>query len=765
MPRGATVVLAGLLLAALAQANPDAPGATGETVFAEGEARVQAALLVDAEAVAAGDRVRVGVRFTMAPGWHIYWRNSGDSGRPTKLTWRPGGAEMGATAWPAPRVFREADGALLTYGYDGDVLLAHEAIVPANARGDWLLEVDAELVACEFECIPGSVSLSKRVPVAGVTTPAQPTTRERFDLAATRVPQPAASLGVSIASRLSQHAVRPGDTFRFALDVTSCEDGDRSCRPWSLATTHADEAFLPGTSSDPRLVPVGLGVPPAAFGGFSILVEGRAWDDPGVDLEHVRGVVPLVRDDRIVPVEVEVDIRRARADAAIVRADDGGFAVVNPLASPTTGDGHGALPATTAAPVSLVAAIFFALIGGLVLNLMPCVLPVLALKVFGIAELAHADRGRVVASGLAYLAGVLLSMAALAATVIGLREAGTAVGWGFQLQTPSFVAAICTLLVVFALNLFGVFEITLQPSGPGVASDGDAHSTRRSLLEGALAVVLATPCTAPFLGTAVGFAFASSGLVIVGIFLAIGVGLAAPYVLITLVPGWARLVPRPGPWMLHLRTGLGFALLATVVWLTWVAGRTTGVDGQTLLVVYLLAIAFLTWIGGVFQAASRAGAARIMAVVSVGVIGVGLGLLPLDPAPAAPPTSTAGGASSIDWRPWDPAAIERERAAGRPVFVDFTADWCITCKVNETVVLSTDEVAEALERGGFVSFKADWTRYDDAIRAALAVHGRAGVPLYLVYPAGSAGEAEVLPELLTLEATLEALRSAANPPI
>ena len=763
MRGGSAVAVLCLAVAALAQASPRLSPSSAETVFAAGEAKVRTELLVDASTVAPGDRVRVGVRFTMDPGWHIYWRNSGDSGRPTALTWRTGGAELGPTAWPAPRVFREAGGALLTYGYDGDVLLTHEAVVPGDARGAWPIEVDVDLVACEFECIPGSTQLARTVEVAASTTPADRAIRDRFELAETRVPRPGDDLGVSIASRISQRAVRPGDTFRVALEVSSCEDGDTDCIPWSLAASRADETFFPASGTDPRLVPVGLGSAPATFGAFTLLVEGRAWDDPGVDVEPVRGVLPLVRDGRVVPVAVEFDLPRARAEAPVGLARSDRFEVVNPLAAATNDDGHGERASPSAAGVSLGAALLLALLGGLVLNLMPCVLPVLALKVFGIAELAHAERGRVVQSGLAYLAGVLVSMAVLAATVIGLREAGTAVGWGFQLQAPIFVAAISSLLVLFALNLFGVFEITFQPAGPGVATEGDAHSSRRSFLEGALAVVLATPCTAPFLGTAVGFAFASSSAVILGIFVAIGVGLAAPYVLITLVPGWARLVPRPGPWMLHLRTGLGFALLATAVWLSWVAGRTTGVDGQTLLVVHLLTIAFLAWIGGVFQAKSRRGPARGMAVLTLAATVTGLTLLPLEPTPVTGASATTTrDASGIDWRPWDPAEIERERAAGHPVFVDFTADWCITCKVNETVVLSDDAIADALELGGFVSFKADWTRYDEAIREELAAHGRAGVPMYLVYPRGGTGEAKLLSELLTLDTTLEALRSAAD---
>jgi thiol:disulfide interchange protein DsbD len=309
------------------------------------------------------------------------------------------------------------------------------------------------------------------------------------------------------------------------------------------------------------------------------------------------------------------------------------------------------------------------------------------------------------------------------------------------------------------MNLFGVFEVTFQPSGPELAPTA-SHSPQRSFFEGTLAVVLATPCTAPFLGTAVGFAFAGSTAVIFTIFAAIGVGLAAPYLLVTLVPGWARFVPRPGAWMLRVRAALGFSLLAVAVWLLWVAGRALGVDAQALLLAYLVGVAFLVWILGGLQAASRVGAARGLAVGIAGVVAVSLASLPLEPKPRAAPAAAAS--DPIDWQAWDLAAIARERAAGRPVFVDFTADWCITCKVNETVVLANDAVEGELARWSYATFKGDWTLHDEAIGQQLAAWGRAGVPMYLVYPADPTAEAKLLPELLTVEGTIEALRAAGD---
>ena len=550
------------------------------------------------------------------------------------------------------------------------------------------------------------------------------------------------------------------------LEIVSCEgsqpDSATDCRPWTLDTSRADEAFIPWEQSNLALLALGLSHPPVAASerasGFSLVLNAHAYAaEPQLDGQRLRGLVPLARPGAHTHLEVDVPLALAPAGA-----DSAAFEVVAALRTPLPGEGHEEETASHSgvAGVSLAWALVLGLLGGLILNLMPCVLPVLAIKVFGIADLARAERSHVVKHGVAYLAGVLASMAVLAGVVVALRAAGTAVGWGFQLQDPAFLAVICTVLVIFAMNLFGVFEITLQPSGPGPSSQAGPAKPARSFFEGTLAVVLATPCTAPFLGTAVGFAFASEAAVIFAVFASVGVGLAAPYVLVTLVPGWSRFIPRPGAWMLRVRQALGFSLLATVVWLAWVAGRAIGINAEALLLAHLIAIAFLVWIFGAVQAAARPVATRVVAVVTAVLAVVSLAVLPLAPQERDPSTLQGSSSDGIDWLAFDPVAIERARAAGRPVFVDFTADWCITCKVNEALVLSDEAVREELVRWDFASFKADWTLRDDAITRALAQWGRAGVPMYLVYPADPTKPPQLLPELLTLGATLEALRVA-----
>lgn len=749
-----------------AEAELGSAGPRGEYALDGDEARVGAELLVDADSVAAGDRVRIGVLIDLDPDWHIYWRNPGDAGAATELKWRAPDAEIGPTRWPAPRVFREAEGILTTFGYEVDVLLASDAVVSDEAQGIWRLKVETTFVACRIECIPGRIRLAREIPVTARGARPPDTIRDRFDLAESRLPRTPESLGVVVKARTSHDAARAGDDVALVLEVLSCVDDDADCRPWTLDATYANQAFVPEVVSNLGLSALGLARPPTEpmenARGFALVFAAHAYEDePNIERQRLRGVVPVSRADGTAQLAVDVPIAHAAANA-----DAAAFEVIAALPSPPRDAGHAggavpdaATPRGLGAP-SLGLALLLGLLGGLILNLMPCVLPVLAIKIFAIANLARAERSHIVQHGFAYLAGVLVSMATLAAVVVALRAAGTSVGWGFQLQNPVFLAAVCTILVVFSMNLFGAFEITLQPAGPDLGPTVGPASPARSFFEGTLAVVLATPCTAPFLGTAVGFAFAGSGAVIFAVFAAIGVGLASPYVLVTLVPGWARFIPRPGAWMLRVREALGFSLLATVAWLAWVAGRTIGVDAQGLLLAHLVAIAFLVWMFGAAQAAARPVATRVVAVATVAFVVVSLATLPLAPAPRDAAPNAEPSADEIGWLTFDPSAIDRERATGRPVFVHFTADWCITCKVNEMAVLSDVAVHDELARWNFATFKADWTLHDDEITRELAVWGRAGVPMYLVYPADPAREPELLSELLTLDATLETLRAA-----
>ncbi len=410
------------------------------------------------------------------------------------------------------------------------------------------------------------------------------------------------------------------------------------------------------------------------------------------------------------------------------------------------------------ATVSWLGAIALGWLGGLVLNLMPCVLPVLAIKLAALAELAQRSRREQIRHAAAYAAGIALSMLALAAVVVVLRGAGTSVGWGFQLQEPVFVVAICALLVAFAANLFGAFEIAVDVSRIG-ALGSRAPGAARSFFDGLLAVALATPCSAPFLGTAVGFAFASPAPIIAAIFLSIGLGLASPFLLAAGSPAIARRIPRSGPWMADLRAVLGFALLLTVIWLLWILGRVSGPDAIAPALVLLLAIAAASWTLGFAQRRGRSLSGIAIALVLGAIAAPGIVTFHLEPGTPAEPAAPIARA-----RAFSADAVRESLAAGHPVFVYFTADWCVTCKVNERA-LADRRIEPELARGGYDVYRADWTRRDAAIGAALAALGKAGVPAYAVYTAADPARPRLLPELLSADVLLTALRDAAPAPV
>lgn len=391
--------------------------------------------------------------------------------------------------------------------------------------------------------------------------------------------------------------------------------------------------------------------------------------------------------------------------------------------------------------LSIGLALLFALLGGLLLNLMPCVLPVLTVKVLGMLRLAGEPRAAR-KHGWAYGAGVVGSMVALAAIVLAFRAAGTELGWGFHLQEPRFVAAMAILLVVLALGFFGVVHFRVSTVRLDARVDA-SEGLRRSVGEGVLAVILATPCTAPFLGSAVGFALTQPSWVIVATFAAVGIGLAAPFVVLVHVPALLQRMPKPGAWMEALERLLGFALLGTAVWLTWIYGQTMGVDGVAILLGATLTIGLGVWAFGRWPGWRAGVLAALLASASVAVL-----------AQQTPVEST----SHAEWQAWEPAAVRAELASGRRAMVVFTADWCVTCKVNERFVLSSDEVRDELD--GVAVFVADWTQRDERIRQELSRHARAGVPLTLLYRPEAPESPEVLPELLTTEIVLDALRRA-----
>lgn len=768
--------------------------AFGEGPFSAGEAVVEARLLIDAGETNPGATVRVGVLFTLDPHWHIYWRNSGQAGLPTELVWS-GDLLPGELHWPAPDAFSEAGGFIVTYGYSDEVLLWADATVPEDASGTLRVSVHADYLACADTCIPQVLDLSRELQVGPMFRAAPNEVIAAFNHYRRRLPVSAEEAGVTVETALSQEAVRPGDEFQLALGVVHCPTpvaDDASCRRTLPAEPAA--AFIPEDLPGLHLSVEDTWAYPDVYSGQVVLLSGRAGrDDPGGESQPIRGLLTFVdgRGERQA-VAIETSLPRAPSGAVVAPA-------ASPLLSrptgmsgggtPSVGEGTGAAVdpdvvdraaasgvdaasvATLTGPgrpggFSLLQALLWAFLGGMILNVMPCVFPVLAIKASGLSAFGQRPRREVAGDVAAYSFGILVAMWALVAAVLALRNAGTAVGWGFQFQHPVFVAVAGGVLTLFALNLFGVFELSSVDAGVGAAA-AKAEGRRKSMLEGILAVMLATPCTAPLLGTAVGFALvAGSALDVLLIFSAIGLGLALPFALVAMIPGLTKVLPKPGMWMVRFKQLMGFLVLGTLVWLVWVLGALAGTDGIVRFLIFLIAVALGGWIiGGIQQSNGNLGFAVTVAAIVIALAGIAV--LDFDTSAPTAQAGVGGGehdGEGIQWEPWTDESIAAALDEGRPVFVDFTAAWCTTCQVNERVVLHSDRVLAAVEEHDVAMLIADWTRPDERIRLRLAEFGRAGVPMYLVYSPRAPEAPVLLPEIITPELVATAMAEAALGP-
>ncbi len=724
-----------LTLAATAQEHGPAPqvpaSARGESAYDDGEAHVRGYLITDVSRVTAGETLRAGILYQMDPGWHIYWQDPGEAAIPTELSVETLQGSAGAVQWPMPSVFRESNGFITTFGYAGEVLLFSEVEVTDDS-GVLELSVKSDFLACKVECVPGSLELTRTIPLGSSTAPSSE--QDLFTRFASRVPQLNHDPKLQLTTQTSPSPVGPNQAFTTWLEVRCA-----SCTTLELGGPVADTFVPRGIAGVNRLEPLRV---IAIENGLAIEMSSESGADVIEEPQALTGVLALVVDGAPVQIEVASTLPRA--------ASSGG------RAAPTyAADSSNALLASTGPSGSLLSiwqVLLFALLGGLLLNLMPCVLPVLAIKIVSFAELAHKDRREVLLYSAAYGVAVVGSMLALAALVVALKAAGTSIGWGFQFQSPLFVAIVGGLLVAFALNLFGVFEVMVGAGSLGAAAD-QATGVRRSFLEGVLAVILATPCTAPLLGSAVGFALSQSPWVIFSVFGIIGVGLAAPFVVLTLIPGGHRFVPKPGNWMVTLKHVLAFALLASAVWLAWIVGRGYGPDAMAGALAFFVAVGVAAWAFGRWQLAPIRARFASIGFAALLLVAAGVGFLRFDAV-----ASEAG----LDWQAFNDEAIGRDLAEGKPVFVNFTADWCITCKVNEQTVLTLPSVQKAADFYDIALYKADWTRRDPEIERALARYGKAGVPAYVLYNPRKPRAPLVLPELLSVDVLEEAFASVAQ---
>lgn len=677
-------------------------------------------LVAERPAVAPGDRFHVGLRIRHDPEWHTYWINPGDSGLATRIDWRlPEGVSAGEIAWPAPRRFDI--GGIVNFGYEDDLLLPVPVTVdPGVAPGTRLeLGAKASWLICKDICIPGDAELSVAVDVvaSGSTTPAASSdVTEAFVSAMAAMPKALPGIGARFAGR--------GDAIDIAID--GLPDG-----------------------TDPGA----LEIFPVAQ---QILASAAA---PAVALEGGAIGVRTPKNDYFVGLPERIDLvvvhgSGAAREAWAVPAGPGEFPAIAASASPA---GEAASDARTAkdgaSSPGLLLAMLFALAGGVILNLMPCVFPVLALKAMGLMHSAH-DRRLARRHGLFYLAGVLASFLALGGLLVGLRAGGEALGWGFQLQVPWVVGGLALLMLAMGLSLSGLYEIGGRWMNLGselAGGDGD----RSSFFTGVLAVLVASPCTAPFMGPALGYAATQPAVVALAVFGALGLGLALPIVLISFQPTLARWLPRPGAWMDTFKQAMAFPLYLTAVWLLWVLGRQAGIDALAVVLAGATAMAFGLWLFG----RSSSVFVRAAAVLSLALAAASLAWASTREAPAG---ADAVAAARASYEPWTPARHAALRAEGQPVLVNMTAAWCITCLANERVALSSARFHEELERHGIAYLKGDWTHRDPAITEYLARYGRNGVPLYVVYPRGT-GDGEVLPQLLTPDLVSQALARAAGP--
>ncbi|MEC9251195.1 MAG: protein-disulfide reductase DsbD domain-containing protein [Pseudomonadota bacterium] len=671
---------------------------------------VEAQLIAERAATTPGDAFHIGLHQIIPEDWHTYWRNPGDFGLPLELQWDlPAGVEIGEVIWPAPEELPLADGAIMDYGYHDEVVLAMPVTLSPDFQDETLvLNVVADWQVCEEVCVPETRELSLTIDVG-----AEPwNTEEAFWMI-----QAALEAEPRAAENLSGTMQRFGDRLVLMLE------GDHLDGEWRELTFFPFDGALIAHAVEPA----------------------QQWDEAGrlnLTYETSFKTAPQIAFPQTGLLSVE---RHSGGD--LWERDVVEFQI--------TGGDVGIVPATPAeasspAPAvdaNLVTMLVFAFLGGLILNLMPCVFPVLSIKVLKFVEIAHKDAARVRSYGVLFLIGVVASFVVLAGLLVGLREFGLPVAWGFQLQLPIVVAILALLFFVIGLNLLGVFEIgtSVQGLGAGLA-DGDG--AKGAFFTGVLAVVVAAPCVGPLAAGALGLALTQPVLVVLAVAAMMGVGLALPFVVLAFAPALLRYLPKPGGWMVTFKQFLAFPMFASMVWLLWVLSIQAGSLGVLWLGIAVLALTFAIW---ALQRETMVWKI-IGALAMLGMLGSVLTIARL---PAATSTSTIAEYE----RAWSAQAVVDAQLEGRAVFVDVTAAWCVTCQVNKMRVLSGETVQAAFRDAGVVQMKADWTNRDDAITELIYSHGQAGVPLYLFYPAGG-GDAQVLPSVLTEQIMFEAIEAA-----
>ena len=672
----------------------------------QGRELVKATLLADTSAIVPGKAFNVGLLLRMAPGWHTYWKFSGDAGLPTEIKWKlPPGWKIGEIQWPIPTKTNDP-GDIQTYGYQDEILLLQEITPPAKIDiSPVKLSAEANWLVCEKICIPGGANLELELPTS---TTAEPKNTDLFARYRRLLPQ-------------------------------NLPDSKTATTSWSRTGSDLHFRIANETLANYQII------------DFYPLPQGNTV----VGHPSIESRTPNEITFRI-PVE-SPDKKLSAMPGLVVfsKFPNGNDRAAWQLGTPAIAAAQSAQPER-----GIFMFLVFGFIGGFILNLMPCVLPVISLKIFGFIQQAGQSRQKIFRSGLAFTAGIFTWFIALALLLIALKASGRDVTWGgFQFTNAYFVLGLSVIVLVFALNLFGVFEISLpQSMTRGLLASSERKDNLSSFFQGVFATVLATPCTAPFLGTALGFAFTQSAPVILSMFVAIAAGMSAPYFLLSAQPAWLRFLPQPGPWMLHVKQFMGFLLLATLLFLLYVLGAQRGLDGAIWASCFLLIVAIVCWMKGAFIVPAASAAKRGISVVIMLVLVIASGFYFIGDKFQSAKIDIGQTNLPGDWQPFTPERLQSERDQGHAVFVDFTAAWCLTCKFNEKSVLESSAVREAFQRHGVVKLKADWTNGDPVITKLLQQFGRPGVPLYVLYP-GKSEEPIVFPELLTKSILLDKLET------
>jgi thiol:disulfide interchange protein len=653
---------------------------------------VRAWMATDAISVESGTPFPMTIVLDLQPGWHTYWQYPGDSGLPPKVTWQlPPGWTAGPIEFSVPHQFSEP-GDMIIYGYEKRQLIRAVITPPKDLPKDQVYDLKASLtwLACKDLCVPGSSETSFRV------------------------------WGPSD---------RPMVVTMPVLSLPSAEWPLFGKPPFPVSVSGKNGTKLLSFTGEPGI----------AYECYPDPAEGT-----------IAGHVTQIASGNVIVFSIPWDGAAAFKGLLVEKASRKAWWIVEGSGSVSAKES----PHSGIALGVLIAALFSGFLGGLILNLMPCVLPVISLKIFSFIAQAGESPARIFRHGLAFAAGIFVWFLGLGLLVIGLKTGGAQVTWGaFQFQNSWFVVGLSVLVFLFALNLLGLFEITL----PGSAATSLDHAASRggyagSFFQGLFATLLATPCTAPFLGSALGFAFGQGAIVILAMFASVALGMSLPYLLLSARPGWRKWIPKPGTWMERFKQFMGFPLLATNLWLLWVLQNQRGSEAVLELLALFLVLGFCAWVYG---ASSRSGLLLLILLLvasgSIAVVGRRIAV-------SVPVSGTAEAKEGVIWVPYSPTALDALRAEGKPVFLDFTASWCLTCQFNERTAINVPAVRSLLREKGITAMKGDWTNSDPAITAALKSFGRVGVPLAVYYPLGKSSEPIVLPELLTEKIVLDAIR-------